>query len=292
MASILITGANGKIASAIIDKVEKNNKLFLFSRDKQKLINNYAYLNNASFYDYKEIHNFSEQIDIVLHCAFERSNDETKLLEAQKLSVAIFELAKKVNCKRFINISSQAVYDGISDLAPTEDAPLRPFDLYGTLKLSTEKILENILDKQSYLNIRLTALSGSCYPAHILSKIVNRAIEERIIVAGSKNLNFAFMDFRDAIDAFLILFDLNLEPKFNTYNLGNNQQYNILEIAQEVQDCLAERNIDVKIKIGNDDKILNAQLNSTRFMNEFNWKPKYSLKDTIHSLIDLKLGNL
>ena len=27
MASILITGANGKIASAIIDKVEKNNKL-------------------------------------------------------------------------------------------------------------------------------------------------------------------------------------------------------------------------------------------------------------------------
>lgn len=290
MANILITGANGKIATAIIDKKASENNLFLFSRDKAKLEEKYGHLENIHCYSNSEVDNFSIPIDIVLHCAFERSSDEARLIEAQKLSVKFFSLAKRCSCKRFINISSQAVYSGKTDIAPTEDTNPYPFDLYGILKLSTEKILEHTLDKDKYVHIRLTALSGGYYPAHILSKIVDSAIKtNKIDIKGSK-LNFAFMDFRDAIEAFLILFDLNIEPKHNIYNLGNNQQYNIVEMAENVKKHLESHNIDVTINLKETENYLNAQLNSDRFMNEFSWKPKYSLDDTVKDLIQIRLG--
>ena len=41
-------------------------------------------------------------------------------------------------CKRFINISSQAVYSGIADTAPSENDTTSPYDLYGIMKLETE----------------------------------------------------------------------------------------------------------------------------------------------------------
>ncbi len=286
MANILITGANGKIATAIIEKKIKDNNLFLFSRDKLKLEEKYGQFKNVQCFFNSEIENFNETLDIILHCAFERSSDETRLIEAQKLSVKFFNLAKKCLCKRFINLSSQAVYSAKVDVAPKEVDNPYPFDLYGTLKLSTEKILENTLDKKNYIHIRLTALAGKNYPAHILSKMVNFAIVNREIKVLGENQNFAFMHFKDAIDALLILFDLNIKPKYNIYNLGNNEQYNIFQMAQAIKKQLKKQDIDIGIDLVKSDRYLNSQLNSNRFMKEFNWQAKYSLDDIIKEIID------
>lgn len=292
MKNILITGANGKIAQAVISKLlQGNNKLFLFSRNKNNLLETYSGYTNVFTYDYSDLDIFEEELDIVLHCAFERSENEEELLKSKILAQRVFSVAKQTNCKRVINLSSQAVYKMNGLNAPTESDSVEAFDLYGKTKVVCEKILENTLPSNRIVNIRLTALSGVNYPSHLLYKFISNALKnnEIKIVGGSQN--FAFMNFKDAIEAILILFNLDIQPEYSTYNLGNNEQYNIIEIAQQIQKELNVKGYDIKITVDKKDINLNVQLNSERFMKEFNWSPKYKLIDTIKEIIESLIDN-
>ncbi len=289
MKNILITGANGKIAKAVTARILNDNNLFLFSRDIDSLIKNYSYDKNIKVYSYDELDKFNEKIDIILHCAFARNNDKSQLDNSYKLSKKVFELAKVADCQRFINISSQAVYNMREDKCWSENDNPSPFDDYGIIKLACEKILAQTLPPDKYINIRLTALAGCNYPQHILYKLICNAIKNKEIkIVGGKQ-NFAFMNFYDAINAIMLLFNLNLKPQYNIYNLGNNEQYNILEIVSKIKNILYKQyKTEIKIILEEKDITLNVNMTSNRFMEEFNWRPEYTLEDTINEIIKME----
>ena len=284
--NILITGANGKIAKAIIDILYKNNNLFLFSRNESIASANYKNKHNILSISYKNIETFNHKIDIILHCAFERSQDKEKLDASVRLSKQIANLAKKIDCERFINISSQAVYNMINSKSWCETDIPSPTDLYGAAKLEFENYIQYHLDCNKYINIRLSALTGPNYQQHILHKFIANAYTNNNIKLVGGSQKFLFLNFHDAINALMLLFDLETKPKYNLYNIGNNEQYGIIEMAEEVKKMLFKYNIPVKITVENKPIILNVNMNSSRFMDEFKWKPRYNLSDSIKQIIN------
>lgn len=286
MQNILITGANGKIATAIISKYYENNKLFLFSRDKEFLLQKYVKYPNINCYSYEEMDKLNENLDFVLHCAFNRSSNENLLKASVELSTDIFKMAKIHNCKRFINISSQAVYDMVNSKFWTEEDEPKPTDLYGEAKLLCEQLLAQTLREDQYINIRLASLTGVHYQQHVLSKLIINALHNRQIkIVGGKQ-NFSFMNFYDAINAINLLFNLNLRPEYNIYNIGNGKQYNICDIANVIKNILSGYGKEVEILLEENDINLNTQMSPVRFIKEFNWKPFFSLEDTIKQIIE------
>lgn len=284
--NILITGANGALATGIIAELlnSPNTNLFLFSRNKHKLAEKYNFVDQINIYDYSDLSNFNYPIDILLHCAFERSSDTAELYKSILLSKDIFQQAKTLNCKKVINVSSQAVYNCVAAKSWTEDDMPNPSDFYGLAKVSTEILLDSMITKNNYINIRLTALSGKHYRTHLLYKMLKVAVETKEITIVGGQQNFAFMDYRDAVRALLLVLN-SKDFKYHTYNLGNNQQYNILDIAECIKLIMHSYGYNIKINIQPNDNIkLNVSLDSSKFMTDFNWNACYSLEDTVRNI--------
>ena len=288
MVHILITGANGRLAEEVIKKLKNDNFLYLFSRKIEMLKAKYKDYKNIKSYSYEDLNDFHKNIDILFHCAFSRSSNKELLHDSVELTLKIFKKAVALGCKRVINISSIAVYDTRKNKKWTElDIPTS-FDEYGNNKLIVENELSKLSKNLSYINIRLSALCGKKYPEHILYKLVNNAVEKEEININNPNLNFTFINYRDAINAVVLFFNLDYLPKYRIYNIGNNKTYNIIDIAQTIQQFLANygKNVSIKISKSKTNEYLYSDMSSSRFMEEFSWYPQYSLEKSICEIFE------
>ena len=77
-----------------------------------------------------------------------------------------------------------------------------------------------------------------------------------------------------------------MRPEYNIYNIGNGKQYNICDIANVIKNILSGYGKEVEILLEEKDINLNTQMSPVRFIKEFNWKPFFSLEDTIKQIIE------
>jgi len=139
----------------------------------------------------------------------------------------LLEEAVKRNVKRFISVSSAAVY-GIPQQHPiTEEHPLRPINLYGVTKLSTEKLV-NACHANNGLTTTILRFSNvygvGAYTwwKTVIPKFVWQATNDQpltIRADGKQQRNFVHL--QDIIDAFI---RCSKAPKKavtgETFNLG------------------------------------------------------------------------
>lgn len=115
-------------------------------------------------------------IDAVIHAAFDHlpgryrggEGDDPDRFRWINLdgSVRIFEAAKRAGVKRFVFLSSRAVYDGVPPGTPlTEILELLPTSLYGEIKLLAEQALA-AMNAPGFItaSLRLTGIYGDLRP--------------------------------------------------------------------------------------------------------------------------------
>lgn len=134
----------------------------------------------------------------------------------------------------------------------TEESPLNPVSLYGTLKVETEKA---ILARGNCVIFRLATVFGAS-PRMRMDLLVNdfvyRAYKDRAIVLFEANFKRNYVHVRDVVSAFIFAIKNFGKMNREVYNLGLDEaNYTKMELCQEIKKQIPELNV-FEAKIGED----------------------------------------
>jgi nucleoside-diphosphate-sugar epimerase len=166
----------------------------------------------------------------------------------------------------------------------TEETPLRPLSLYGSLKVEAEKL---ILDAGNSITLRLATAFGIS-PRMRLDLLVNdftyRAVTDRFIILFESHFKRNYIHVRDVAKAFIHCLDNFERMKNEPYNVGlSDANLSKWELCDEIKKQVPDFYF-VEAKVGEDpDKrnyiVSNAKIEATGF------KPDISLPVGIAELI-------
>jgi nucleoside-diphosphate-sugar epimerase len=166
----------------------------------------------------------------------------------------------------------------------TEETPLKPISLYGSLKVEAEKL---ILDAGNSITLRLATAFGIS-PRMRLDLLVNdftyRAVTDRCIILFESHFKRNYIHVRDVAKAFIHCLDNFKKMKDEPYNVGlSDANLSKWELCEEIKKQVPDFYF-VEAKVGEDpDKrnyiVSNAKIEATGF------KPDTSLSAGIAELI-------
>lgn len=293
---VLVTGSNGYLGGHFIDcvlnstdwdivamsskvnelkkKYTGNNRVFCYSNDclKEDLLPN---LN----------------VDAVLHLAFARRfSTDAQIAESVEFSRHVFQAARNAKVKELIYVSTQGVYGNTSEIRNVATTIPSPAGLYTLAKYATESVLYAVYDKENQKDtavsiIRLDSIAGN---QKMLPTFVKNSIEKHHIhIVGGKQI-FSFMDVRDAASGLVALLNTPVKDRKKVYNLGwNCVRYNIMDLAQ-ITGRLCELKGFGKVTISLEEKEIEqfAGMDSSQFLKDTGWTPRYNMEKIISNLFD------
>lgn len=297
--TILISGASGYLAGALIQQLSEETEVTIYAltSNKEKLMKRFDKLDRLKVISLEEYRNGDlawEEIDTLIHCAFSRGyNSCEKIEESLKFTKSLFKTAFENNIPKIINISSQEVYGKSNEPLWHENMLVAPESCYGIAKRNSELFaidLKKNLDRKTIItNLRISSITGASevLRLELVSKLVLNAIKsEPIKIVGGGQV-LSYIDIRDVCSAIIALLSTDSVQWKEIYNLGSNHQYNILDIAELVVKVSEKYNLKpVKINIEPKDIQLRVGMDSGLFYQDTGWKPKYTLEDTVNSLFD------
>lgn len=295
---IMITGAGGFLGNELLNQLSKDPKykIIALTSKEDKIYRRFSNNKSIICYNLYDINNRSipwSDIDIIIHCAFARSQEGYFLAKSLNITQEIFSKACKNNVKGLINISSQGVYGQSNKPLWKETTKVAPDSLYALAKYSTELFAKNIMHlgacETTITSIRLPGLTGGCegLKLEIVSRFVNNVINgESINIVGGRQI-FSNMHVRDAAEGIIKLMGIKPSRWRETYNLGNEWRCNIIEIAETVKRIAPEYTSNpVSIEIEEKDVHINSGMDSSLFYKDTGWKPKYDMDAIVRSLFE------
>lgn len=298
MKRILVTGANGLLGSNLIPLLvnSKDYSVYTLTRSKQLIIQNYNNKNIKS-YDLEDFANGKvpfDMIDIVIHLAFARAHkQERDIASSLQFTSDIFEIAS-LNNSNIINASTQEVYGNEYNTSRDESSEILPKTYYALAKYSSELILKSYTSFYNInsTNLRLPGLLGINTDSRMVNKFVKNAIcDTPINITGGTQV-FSQLDVRDAANGIIALLKIPSNKWKAVYNLGFKKSYNIIDIAQTVAKVAKKHKLPkVKIKINKTDDTFFADIDSSLFYADTNWRPNYNMELIIENIFDNLLEN-
>ncbi len=294
---LLITGSSGYLGRNFIDAIDKDNyEIWSLCTNKE---NTSAVLGKKvdKYFDKKDFQNGNlawGSVDVLLHFGFARPHRTWKeIADSLAFTEDLFRYAGMNGIPAIINISSQSVYGQGSELPWTEETPVSPETPYATAKYSTELMLKSVKEINNQINItslRLAGLAGGqkgLVPVDLVSKFVQQALQgEPLEIHGEHT--FERLDVRDAVGGIIKLLSIPSSKWKEIYNLGRGDSFSIDKLVREViqQVSKTKKSKPSQVIVKYIDKSLTFGMDSKAFYQVTNWKPKYSLPDTIQSLIE------
>ena len=280
---ILITGTSGFVGKKLAKSSEDLDHEVIgidFKKDKK-----YTTLNlDISSQDF--LNNFNiKGIEIIFHLAAQSGG--YKSLEDPYIdslwncvgTANMISLAKKLNIKKFIFISSMAIYGNGKRV--TENTIPKPISFYGVSKLSGELQTKLLFEhnKINFTIFRLFATYGSGQDLEnkhqgilsiYLSQILN---SDEIKITGSKSRRRELVHINDVIDA--LIMGLKKETNNKTYNVTNNEKITPEIIINEIS-----RQLNKKVKIveldgyEGDQTLITSEKSA---LSKLGWEPSFNL---------------
>lgn len=279
--TILVTGASGLLGSHIMAQlVQTNHRILAAIMPIER--NTYhapqgveVVLNDAIFSgDVKGI-------DVVINCAFSRSNNAADLASGLDFTEKILRGFELCGVKAVINISSQGAYKRlpVSELS-TEDSPIEPMDLYSMAKYAVEKLF--LLSTIPHTtNVRLASLNMK---QRFLYKFVEAVKNGQPIALNSPNVYASLLDVNDAARALVALALTPAEQWERTYNLGLGKQYSLAEYAEFVRKVGEKLGYKATIAIDDNGNTSTAGMSIARLQALTGWEPQVSPEQMIEGL--------
>lgn len=261
--TILITGGTGFFGKVLKEHFLKlseehklNSKLILTARN--------PIVDNRVTFVTSDVRNkliIKDDIDYIIHAATPVANDNSEANELLEIIVngtqSILQLAKEKKVKKFINISSGAVYG--KQPSEVEKVPeefienVALFDrhnIYGSGKRIAENLVENFCRKNEidFLTLRCFAFSGKHLPLDAQFAIGNfvRDAKEfgKITVKGDGSAIRSYLDSTDLAE--WLVSALLSEVKNQTYNLGSDEEISIKDLASLVADLVPGTTVEIQ----------------------------------------------
>lgn len=296
MRHIIITGAGGLVATELTYALlgRGDAYLYLISTHVENIRSRYQkYEDRVSCFTLGTFAGFSKansiRYDYCIHTAFSRSSEGRRIVESIEYQRELMWLLKELDIGVFVNISSQSVYGKTSEPLWTENTPPDPDYPYALGKYFSEVITEQTLCGSGirWTNLRLCSV---CENARFVNVFVKNAINGVPIHLTAPEQQCSFMDVRDVAEALCRFMERACDiPILPCYNLGANIVTTIRSIAYIVKEIGIKHYglDDISISEADSGSRIRIGMNSSLFMNTFNWKPQYSMEDMIVSLFGL-----
>jgi len=292
MKTIVLTGATGMIGSAIarcaleqgievLCIIRKNTKRRgnLPKSDKLKVI--YA---DLSEYNTLEI---TGNYDVFYHLAWEetvgalRNSVEAQVKNIQ-YSLDAVHLAKRLGCKKFVGIGSQAEY-GIVKEPLKPETPAFPESVYGITKYAAGK-LSRLLCTQLELQfnwVRVLSVYGPLDGAHTLIMYTIHELQAGRSPEFTKCgqiWDYLYCD--DAARAFLAIGENGVDGK--TYPLGSGNKKKLSEYIKIMRDIIAP---NIALQFGKKEYYPHQPMylcaDIAELANDTGWRPEVSFEEGI-----------
>jgi UDP-glucose 4-epimerase len=216
---LIVTGAKGNIGSSLLKKHPGNN--LAVSREDWELIENIKIEANA-----------------VIHCAFDLkhtyADNPTAMIDSNILSTAkLLEFVKKNNIKKFIFISSCAVYGHSSNT--TEKNQCIPISINGNVKLINEYFIQEFCLKNNikYHIFRVFNLFGGDDHFSVISLLLKCIKTDQAFIINNDGVSQRdFVHIDDVCDILLETVEKNLD--FNIVNVGTGRSTQIKDLVDLV----------------------------------------------------------
>ncbi len=180
--------------------------------------------------------------------------------------------------------STCSIY-GINNNLIDEEAKPNPLSLYAATKLKAEKYIRNNATND-YIIFRLGTLFGLGdehsrirldLVANILSMRAAKGLP--LTVFGGEQWR-PLLHVKDAARAFVYAIENNITGYYNL----SYENYTIQSLAEEISDYIP--NTEIKYVDMPFEDLRNYKVNNSKF-SEYDWKPKYSLKDGVKEVYNL-----
>ncbi len=233
------------------------------------------------------------KVDLLLHLGFARPHAGPKrVAESLRFTGRLFSMAARHHVPAIINVSSQSVYDRTATPPWTEEAPVAPLSPYAQAKYATELLLQSLKDFNPALyctSIRLATLAGGAdglTEVDFLSRMVRQACTGRQIVIRGGEQPVERIDIRDAVSALAVLLRSDPAAWKPVYNLGPGEILPLARVAQTVIEMAVKcsRATGAALRTAPPDAAAPCGLDSSRFREDMQWRPRYTMRDTIESL--------
>ncbi|QGM97203.1 NAD-dependent epimerase/dehydratase family protein [Methylocystis parvus] len=198
--------------------------------------------------------------------------------------------------------SSTAAAYGASfrDGALTEEAAVRPMDVYSRSKVAAESALGDVIGEEARLIVaRPVNHSGpgqrsrnfvlASFAAQIAAIEAGEA-EPRMKV-GDLSKARDFLDVRDVVDAYmrLIARARDLPERVSIFNIGSGEARTIASLLEEMR-ALArvpfEVEVDPKLLRPSGTDIASVACDATKLRKATGWRPRFSARDMLGALLD------
>lgn len=254
MKKVLVTGADGFLASRFVDYYQAEFDILATNRHQLDIANEHE------VYQLFKNNNF----DLVFHSA--AISDMGRCLESPQLAHEVNTLATSYLAKgcarngaKLIFTSTDQVYNGTDESGPYgEDVALTPIPVYAQSKLNAENLIKQELEE--FYNLRLTWL----FALPEAGKRVNPNIIMNLIQAikQQKQLSLAGDDLRGMTYAYDVIKNIKplLDIPFGDYNFGGENNQSTYDIGVELLSLI--------------DPTLHPEKIFIKDFNRFNGKPR------------------
>lgn len=176
--------------------------------------------------------------DYVIHCAAALPSYSKEEIFSTDITGTenVVQIAYQYNMKRFIHISSTAVY-GIYDHYPLlEDDPLKEVGAYGIAKIEAEKVCLKYRNKMIIPILRPMTFVGP-ERLGVFSLFYDWAYSGHgFPMLGAGNNKFQLLDVSDLVDVIMACLILDKECVNDTFNIGSSEFRTMKEDYQSVLD--------------------------------------------------------
>lgn len=311
--TILVTGANGMLATYIVytimflnEKFNYNTKVIALVRNKNKseFIFN-KFINSNLFQllnqDVCESINIEEKVDYIIHAAGAASpkfilSDPVGIIEANtKGTFNVFELGRKKNIKNILFTSTREIYGKMeSSILEIKENNMGVIDCLDARSCYPEskRIAENICKSyniQYNVPYTIARIAHSYGPGmeinqdgRVMSDFISDIVNDRnIIINSDGTAERAFCYITDAIAG---MFYILLNGKIGeAYNIANEtESVQIKDLAKKLIDLFYEKSLKIEFRIPTQQqrngysKYERVKLN-TKKLEDLGWNPQVEL---------------
>ena len=264
---ILITGVNGFVGKSLYKTLAEKNQVFGIYNSGIALFDNCIKIDLSNEEEASIVIEKAgiEKIDSIVHLASRTANasnlNDLSVLEANaSIAKNISFVAKKLEVKHFINLSSSSVYPNIDGIYSEESIPnpsLNSDCIYGLSKLNSEVIINYFLSKSDIkiTHLRTTMIHGEGMDNTRIIPIIEKEIAENNSVTlfgmGERLLNLISVEKLTEHISFFIK-----NPSNVVVNVGE-ECISLLDLAKRIIAEKGNSNTEIIFKeVGNRGKFI------------------------------------